>query len=44
MKPGNGVEEKILVNRKRSLDVSVASLRHGKSWTRGDGDSDEEAT
>jgi hypothetical protein len=42
MKPGNSVEDKTLTTRKGSLDVAVASLGHGKSWTIGDGDSDEE--
>jgi len=42
MKPGNRVEDKTLTTRKRNLDVPVASLGHGKSWTRGDGDTDEE--
>jgi hypothetical protein len=42
MKPGNGVEDKTLTTRGSDLDVPVASLGHGKSWTIGDGDSDEE--
>jgi hypothetical protein len=44
MKPGNGVEDKILTTRKRSLEVPVSSLGHGKPRTRGDGESDEEPT
>jgi len=44
VKPGNGVEEKILMTRKKNLDVPAASLGHGKSWTRSDGDTDEEPT
>jgi len=42
MKPGNGVEDKTLRTRKRSLDVPGTSLGHGKSWTRGDGDTTKE--
>jgi len=42
VKPGNGVEGKTLTTRQGDLGVPVASLEHGKSWTIGDGDSDEE--
>jgi hypothetical protein len=42
VKPGNGVEDKTLTTRRGDLGVPVASLGHGKSWTIGDGDSEEE--
>jgi len=36
------MEDKTLTTGTRSPDVSVTSLGHGKSWTKGDGDNEDE--
>jgi len=38
------VEDKTLTTGIRILDVSVTSLGHGKSWTKGDGDNKDESS